>query len=133
MRYLTVWGFQTGWIDVALAGLLIIAPTAAATVQVRMGAIAQLARATPDGPLLVALLARIHDPALWLMPQTATTLLLGIVFLMTNKPDLPSSLLVMAIALVAGLVPWLLIVRCPRLGGAQVVVADTARPAGPAT
>ena len=40
--------------------------------------------------------------------QTVTALLLGIVFLMTNKPSLVGSLVVMAIALVLGLASGLL-------------------------
>jgi hypothetical protein len=35
------------------------------------------------------LFARTHDAILLTTPQTATALLLGIVFLMTNKPALP--------------------------------------------
>jgi hypothetical protein len=44
-------------------------------------------------------------------PQTTLALLLGIVFLMTNKPALPGALLVMAIALVLGLASSALVAR----------------------
>lgn len=128
----TTWGFQTGWINVALVSLLIIAPVAAGTVQARMRVIARLAREAPDGPAPVELLTRAHDPMLWITPQTATALLLGIVFLMTNKPDLLTSLLVMAIALVVGLSPILLVRRRPRASD-RPAPADVTQPAKPAT
>ena len=46
--------------------------------------------------------------------QTLATLLLGIVFLMTTKPSLPGSLIVIAVALVLGLASGLLISRPAR-------------------
>ena len=82
-----------------------------ATVQPRLRVIAQLAREAPDGPLPAALFARTHDPVLVATPLTSSALLLGIVFLMTNKPALPEALLVMAIALVLGLASSVLIAR----------------------
>jgi len=107
----TTWSLQTGWIAVALVSLLLIVPFAIATVQPRLRVIAQLAREAPDGPLPAALFARTHDPVLVATPLTSSALLLGIVFLMTNKPALPEALLVMAIALVLGLASSVLIAR----------------------
>ncbi len=110
----TVWGFETGWIDVALVSLLVIVPVAAMTTQSRLSAIAQLAHAESDGPLSANLLARIHDPMMLIVPRTVITLLVGIVFLMTNKPDLPAALLVMALTLTLGLAWGILAARRSR-------------------
>jgi Zn-dependent protease with chaperone function len=110
----TAWGLQTGWILVALVSLVVIVPIAAATVQSRMRIVVQLAREAPDGPLSPEILARTHDPVLLTTPQTAVALLLGIVFLMTNKPSLPLAILVMAFALVLGLTSGALVVRATR-------------------
>jgi Zn-dependent protease with chaperone function len=110
----TAWGLQTGWILVALVSLVVIVPIAAATVQSRMRIVVQLAREAPDGPLSPEILARTHDPVLLTTPQTAVALLLGIVFLMTNKPSLPLAILVMALALVLGLTSGALVVRATR-------------------
>lgn len=120
---LTVWSFQIGWIDVALVSLLIIASVAGTLVQSRLGPIGRLAREAQDGPLSEALLTRIHDPILFATPQMATALLLGIVFLMTNKPPLAMALLVMAIALILGLASTVLVARAARRQ-AQRVVAE---------
>ncbi|MGZ3676381.1 MAG: DUF2269 family protein [Ktedonobacterales bacterium] len=103
------WSFQTGWVAVALVSLLLIAPIAGVIVESRRRVIAKLATEAHDGPLPETLLARIHDPVLVTTPRTVTALLLGIVFLMTNKPSLPVALLVMAIALVLGLASGLLV------------------------
>ena len=128
----TVWSFQTGWIAVALVSLAVIVPVAAVTVQSRMRVIAQLARETPDGPLPPELFARTHDPVFLTTPQTAMALLLGIVFLMTNKPTLSVAILVMALALILGLASGVLVVRSTRTVTQDVAanVADTSESVG---
>jgi Ca2+/Na+ antiporter len=110
----TTWGFQTGWIDVALVSLVLIAPIGTALIEPRRRAIAQLAQEAPDGPLPQALAQQIHDPILVTAVQTVTALLLGLVFLMTTKPSLLVALLVMAIALALGLVSGALVTRRAR-------------------
>jgi Zn-dependent protease with chaperone function len=124
----TAWGLQTGWILVALVSLVVIVPIAAATVQSRMRIVVQLAREAPDGPLSPEILARTHDPVLLTTPQTAVALLLGIVFLMTNKPSLPLAILVMAFALVLGLTSGALVVRATRGVAPDLPKAPTSEP-----
>jgi len=100
---ITTWGFQTGWIDVALASVLLMAPFGATIMEPRRRAISRLARELPDGAIPESLRVRIHDPVLRTAVQTLLILLLGIVFLMTTKPSLISSIIAMAVALVLGL------------------------------
>ena len=111
---ITAWGFQTGWIPVALVSLILIAPLGTAFIEPRRRAIARLAREAPDGPLPQALEQRIHDPILGTALVTVTILLLGIVFLMTNKPSLLISLIVMGVALVLGMASGALFSRATR-------------------
>jgi NAD/NADP transhydrogenase beta subunit len=99
----TTWGFQTGWIDVALVSLVLIAPIGGVLIEPRRRLIVRLAQEAPDGALPQKLAQHTHDPLLATTVQTVTALLLGIVFLMTNKPSLLVALLVMAIALTLGL------------------------------
>jgi hypothetical protein len=94
---ITAWGLRTGWIAVALVSLILIAPLGTAFIEPRRRAIARLAREVPDGPLPQSLEQRIHDPILGTALQTVTILLFGIVFLMTNKPSLIVSLIVMGL------------------------------------
>ena len=111
---ITAWSFQTGWIPVALVSLILIAPLGTAFIEPRRRAIARLAQEAPDGPLPQELEQRIHDLILGTALQTVTILLLGIVFLMTTKPELVGSLIVMAVALVLGLASGLLSSRATR-------------------
>lgn len=101
---LTVWGLQTGWIAVALASLIVLLPPLiAGVVEPRMRAIVTMAKEVPDGPLPATLDTRIHDPVLGTALYTVAALVLGIVFLMTNKPSLTASILAMVVALALGL------------------------------
>jgi len=117
---LTAWSLQTGWIGVALISLVLIAPLSTALIEPRRRAIDRLAREAPDGPLPQALERRTHDPILATALQTVAALLLGIVFLMTTKPALIGSLIVMAVALALGLSSGLLVFRTTRTRGQGV-------------
>ena len=109
---LSAWSLLTGWILVALISLLLIVPTTAVLIAPRRSAIVkQLERSAPDGALSLSLSQRLHDPVLLETLLTVAALLLGIVFLMTTKPELFGSLIVMAVALVLGLLSSLLVSR----------------------
>jgi hypothetical protein len=100
---ITAWGFQTGWIDVGLVSLILIAPLGTAFIEPRRRTIDRLVQEASDGPLPASLERSTHDPVLLTAVETVTFLLLGIVFLMTNKPSLIVSLIVMLVALALGL------------------------------
>ncbi len=108
---ITAWSLQTGWIAVALITLVLMAPFGTAIIEPRRRALSRLAKEAPDGPLPESLERRTHDPVLGTALQTLAALLLGIVFLMTTKPSLSGSLIVMAVALVLGLASGLFIFR----------------------
>ncbi len=114
---LTAWSLQTGWIAVALISLVLMAPLGTALIEPRRRAIDRLAREVPDGPLPELLERRTHDPVLGTALQTLATLLLGIVFLMTTKPSLIGSLIVMAVALLLGLASGVLVSRATHTRG----------------
>jgi hypothetical protein len=123
---ITAWSLQTGWIAVALISLVLIAPLGTAIIEPRRRAISRLANEAPDGSLPETLKQRIHDPVLGTALQTLAALLFGIVFLMTTKPSLPGSLIVMAVALALGLASGLFIFR-PARTEVQRVNASTDR------
>jgi hypothetical protein len=91
----TVWG-GVAWIAVALAAMVLMAVLGAALSRPRLAAIG---RAVEAGSL-----ARLPDPLLWLSIHIRLAVALGIVFLMTFKPDLNGSLLIIAVTAVLGLV-----------------------------
>jgi hypothetical protein len=110
----TAWSLQTGWIAVALVSLVLMAPLGTALIEPRRRAIERLAREVPGGPLPQSLEQRIYDPVLFTALQTIAVLLFGIVFLMTTKPSLAGSLIVMVVALALGLASGLLVSRVTR-------------------
>jgi len=73
-------------------------------IEPRTRAIVSAAREASEGPIQEIFYAHIHDPVLGTALQTMGVLLLGIVFLMTNKPSLTGSIITIVIALVTGLV-----------------------------
>ena len=91
----TAWG-GVAWIGVALGAMVLMALLGAALSGPRLAAIG---RALETGPL-----APLPDPLLWVSIQTRLAVALGIVFLMTFKPNLTGSLLAIALAAVLGLI-----------------------------
>ena len=84
-----------------------------------MRAIVMSTRETPDGSLPSQLSARIHDPLLFTVLLIQALMLLGIVFLMTTKPELAGSIIVMGVALVLGLALGVLVSRSRRTRGLE--------------
>lgn len=100
---LTTFGWQTAWIDVATVSFALLAPFGVAVIDPRLRALAKAANVAPDGPLPVPLRAGTRSP--WLTGGLSVyfAVLLGIVFLMTTKPPLMVSVVVMVSALTLGL------------------------------
>jgi uncharacterized membrane protein len=98
----TVW-HRVGWLIVALGALILIVVLGVALTRPRMAAIGQ-ALATEKGPISSALHSLLNNSLLWLSLRTRVSIALGIVFLMTLKPDMLGSLIMLAIAIVLGLV-----------------------------
>lgn len=106
-----VWGWRTGWIDVSAISVVLLGLIGPFIVEPRMRAIEREAHAAADGPLPAALAARLQDPVIATGLRTMLAGLFGIVFLMTNKPDIERSVAAIAIAVtlgvVSGLPDWL--------------------------
>jgi hypothetical protein len=117
---ISAWGLRTSWILVALISLILIAPLGTAFIEPRRRAIERLAQEASEGLLPRPVERSIHDPVLVTALQTVTVLLLGIVFLMTNKPSLVVSLIVMAVALVLGLASGALVSRMTTARGQKI-------------
>jgi hypothetical protein len=116
---ITVWGERATWIIVATIGFLILAPFGAFVIDPRLRALARAAAALPDGPLPTAVAARANDPLISIGLYTYIGVLLGIVFLMTNKPALVDSIVTMVIATALGLAAGLLLWWVTRSGLAR--------------
>jgi hypothetical protein len=97
----TVWG-HIPWGIVALGTILLLAVLTVAVSMRRMRAIERTV-AGASGPVSPALHRLLHDPLLHLAIQSRVALALGIVFLMTAKPDLNGSLLTIGVVALLGL------------------------------
>ena len=117
----TAWGFSTSWIDVALVSIILMAPAGALLMEPRRRAIVNVVRELPDGPISPELGRRIHDQVLRATARAQPLALLGIVFLMTTKPALLVSILVMIVALALGAVVGMLAPRPTSAPKAQTV------------
>jgi hypothetical protein len=115
---LTAWGERATWIFVATIGFLLLAPFGALLIDPRLRAVAKAAAASPDGALPAELAARTRDPFVGVGLCTYVGVLLGIVFLMTNKPPLVAAIGVMVVSAVLGMAAGLLIWWAARSGGA---------------
>ena len=115
---LTAWGEHATWIIVATIGFLLLAPFGVFLIDPRLRALGKVAAASPDGVLPAALAARTRDPIVGVGLCIYVSVLLGIVFLMTNKPALEVSILAIVVATVLGLVAGLLLwlATRPRVG-----------------
>jgi uncharacterized membrane protein len=104
---ISTWGLQTPWIIVSLVSLVLFAPINMFVLDPRMRTLYAKAGETPGGPLPDALVKHTHDPILGTVAQTLAAVLLGIVFLMTTKPSLVNSIVVMVVALFLGVISGL--------------------------
>jgi hypothetical protein len=101
----TVWGEKAPWAGVALIAFIILAVGATLIQGRRMAALGQTAAAQPDNAAVTgALQAQAHDPVTWVSVNASAAFAIGIVYLMTLKPDALGSVIALLIALVIGLV-----------------------------
>jgi hypothetical protein len=99
----TAWGWTTPWIDVSLALFLAMAILGPVLLGRRFAALNTLVKATPSGTIEAPLVVQMRDRALWTIENTFTSLLLAILFLMTVKPNLVGTVIVVSIGLIVGL------------------------------
>jgi hypothetical protein len=105
----TEWQNQTGWATVALFALIALSIASALLQGRRITALSQQVAGQPDAaPVTGALQAQAHDAVTWVSVNASAAFAIGIVYLMTLKPDVVGSLIALGVALVVGLVFGLL-------------------------
>ena len=100
---LAVWGFATPWVLASMIVFVLTWVLGPAIGGRHVGTILQAVKAAPLGPIPSALRAQISSPSLWLGEVMRIAFLIGIVFLMTNKPGLVGTLIALGGALVLGM------------------------------
>jgi hypothetical protein len=101
----TVWGERAPWAGIAIIALLLMMIVSALLQGRRMAALGQSAATQPDSaPVTDTLWTQAHDAVTWVAVNTSAAFAIGIVYLMTLKPDALGSVIALLIALVIGLV-----------------------------
>ncbi|HXT36909.1 MAG TPA: DUF2269 family protein [Chloroflexota bacterium] len=99
-----VWGWSNAWINLSLAGLVVMGALGPLINGRRLRSIVAAADTAPAGPIPAALTRQIQDPTLWMSVKIMAVLALGVVYLMAAKPEAGESVTALAVALVVG---WL--------------------------
>jgi hypothetical protein len=111
------WGPE-GWVVVGLGAMVLMAVLGVALTGRRVAGIGRSFSAE-QGALSPAYRERLRDPALKVSLQARAAIALGIVFVMTVKPDLAGSLAAIGVAAILGLAAsWAARGAEPRLAGA---------------
>src|SRR5262249_1989817 len=100
----TVWGEHAPWASVALIAFIVLAVGATFIQGRRMAALGQSAAGQPENALVAgALQAQAHDAVTWVSVNASAAFAIGIVYLMTLKPDAFGSVIALLFALLVGL------------------------------
>lgn len=95
------------WIDVAIGSFLFLAPIGPLVINPRLHRISDASELEPNGPISIALHIRMRDPILTIALGGSLGILVGVIFLMTTKPELGTSIAAVACAVVAGMaISW---------------------------
>lgn len=94
---------HVAWLVISFGTLIVLAVLAVTVTQRRVAAIGRSLEAVTES-IPASLPPLLRQPLLWIVTQIRVALALGIVFLMTLKPDLIGSLLTIGIAALLGLV-----------------------------
>jgi hypothetical protein len=99
---LDTWGWKVPWIDVAFFAFIAMGLHGRINVR-RHQQLHRVMGEALSGPVPAELLPHLNDPILWSSTLLLTAIGLGVIFLMTVKPDLLGSLIALAIAIIVGL------------------------------
>lgn len=109
-----LWTWSTGWIDVAIGGLVLLALQGPLLGERSGKKLEHALRENGPGPLGEHALRMTHYPALWVSEFSALGVVFGIVWNMTQKPGIASSIAAVAGGYLVGAVVALSIARSPK-------------------
>ena len=105
------WGWTRAWIDLALVLLVLMAILGPVLQGSRLNALYAEAVAALDGPVTSALQSKIQDRVAWASVLAMGGTMLGIVALMTLKPDWIEAIAIIVVAAPLGLMVGLALAR----------------------
>lgn len=95
------WSWSAHWAEVAFVSVVIAAGLGSGVLGRKSEQISKAAHNEPPGPISAVLRAQLIDPVLYTVSWVMAGLGIGILYLMTNKPETIESVAVMLVAVVA--------------------------------
>lgn len=111
-----VWGWDRSWINVSLVAFVALLVMGTLVNSQRMKAIGMAAGQAGDGPVGPELRAKLDDPVLNVAERTMLLATIGIVYLMTTKPDTGEAVVALLLAVALGLAISVPVIRGARSG-----------------
>ncbi len=108
-----VWTWSTHWIEVSIAGLVVVALQGPLVAGRRAHMLKQALMENGPGPLGARARALTRDPALWLVSLANPGIVLGIIWNMTNKPSTTASIAAVVVGYAVGAAAALGFTRSP--------------------
>lgn len=99
-----VWDWDTAWIFISLAVFLVLLAMGPLINAQRMKAIGMAAANAPDGPVTPDLREKLEDPVLATSERTMLLATIGIIWLMTVKPEATNAVIAMLVFVAIGIV-----------------------------
>ncbi len=113
------WSWTSPWIDVSIAGLLIVTVMGAGVIGSRERALHRELHAAGNGPIDTAATVRMCDPMLFAGAMAEVGLVCAVMFVMVVKPSLVAAIVVVGMGIGCGAVAGLTALsRAPVLRGA---------------
>lgn len=100
----TRWGWTTPWIDASLVIFLLLMILGPLLPGRRFAAINRAVKTQESGIIPDTLVAQYRDRTLWIIENASSALILAMLFLMTTKPGLAGTLVVIVTGLALGIV-----------------------------
>jgi hypothetical protein len=117
-----LWTWSTGWIDVAIAALVVVAAQGVLIAGRRAKSLAQMLEANGSGPLSLDARKMTCDRALWIVSFANPGIVLGVVWVMTQKPGMTGAIVAVVVGYLVGALTALQFAK-PSAGEAGAVAA----------
>ena len=108
-----VWTWGTGWIDVAIVVLVLLAVQGAGIAGRRAHALKQALQENGPGPLGATARRLTCDPALWVISFANPGMVLGVIWAMTEKPSTAIAIVAVVVGYAVGAAIALRFARAP--------------------
>jgi len=119
-----VWTWNTGWIDVAIVVLVLLAVQGAGVAGRRAHALSHALQENGPGPLGATARRLTRDPALWVISFANPGMVLGVMWAMTEKPGTGIAVVAVVVGYAVGAALALRFARAPAVAAEAATSAS---------